>query len=125
MPNTAEVLEQLSRSFRLGVISNSDGRIAKVLEEVGIAHCFESFTDSGIVGHEKPHPDIFAAAIKSVGVDPAETVYVGDIYSVDYLGAKAAGMDAILLDVSGAYHDRKLSRVESLAELKKKFPPEP
>ena len=49
--------------------------------------------------------------------DPAESLYVGDVYSVDYEGAKKAGMDAVLFDVAGAYRERGLPRVESLAEL--------
>jgi len=46
-----------------------------------------------------------------------ESLYVGDMYSVDYLGARNAGMEAVLFDVSGAYSDRKLPRVESLDQL--------
>jgi len=48
---------------------------------------------------------------------PAESLYVGDVYSVDYRGAKGAGMDAVLFDVCGAYREKGLPRVESLAEL--------
>jgi FMN phosphatase YigB (HAD superfamily) len=49
--------------------------------------------------------------------DPAESLYVGDVYSVDYIGARNAGMDAVLFDVSGTYRERGLPRVETLAEL--------
>jgi FMN phosphatase YigB (HAD superfamily) len=49
--------------------------------------------------------------------DPAESLYVGDVYSVDYVGARNAGMDAVLFDVSGAYRDSGYARVESLASL--------
>ena len=73
------------------------------------------------MGHEKPHPAIFQAAIKSMGAIAAESIYVGDIYSVDYLGARAVGMDAMLLDASGTYAHQYLPRVESLAEFAKKF----
>ena len=49
---------------------------------------------------------------------PAErALYVGDVYSVDYVGAMKAGMQAILMDVAGAYRDNGLPRVESLPEL--------
>jgi FMN phosphatase YigB (HAD superfamily) len=47
----------------------------------------------------------------------AESLYVGDLYSVDYVGARNAGMQAILYDVAGAYRDRGVERVESLVEL--------
>jgi FMN phosphatase YigB (HAD superfamily) len=49
--------------------------------------------------------------------DPAESLYVGDVYSVDYVGATKAGMHAVLFDVAGAYRDREVPRVESLAAL--------
>jgi FMN phosphatase YigB (HAD superfamily) len=49
--------------------------------------------------------------------DAAESLYVGDVYSVDYLGARQAGMQAVLFDVAGAYREREFPRVESLADL--------
>jgi FMN phosphatase YigB (HAD superfamily) len=48
---------------------------------------------------------------------PEESLYVGDVYSVDYLGATAAGMQAILMDVPRAYRDKQVPRVESLEDL--------
>lgn len=113
-PNTANVLRELSRSYRLAVISNADGRIAQLLERLGVAEFFETITDSGKVGHEKPDPRIFAAAIGSVGADPARSLYIGDIYSVDYLGAQNSGMRALLLDRAGVYEDSPHPRVDSL-----------
>jgi putative hydrolase of the HAD superfamily len=116
-PGTREALLRLAQKYRLGVISNADGKIAQVLERSRIADCFEVIIDSGIVGLEKPHPAIFAAALQALGSDPSESLYVGDIYSVDYLGAKTAGMSAILMDVGGAYREREWQRVESLEQL--------
>jgi HAD superfamily hydrolase (TIGR01509 family) len=116
-PGTREALQRLGKHHRLAVISNADGKIAEVLARCGIADCFESITDSGIVGKEKPHPAIFAAAVGSLGVSPGESIYVGDVYSVDYLGANRFGMESVLFDVAGAYRGRDLPRVESLEEL--------
>jgi putative hydrolase of the HAD superfamily len=78
-----------------------------------------SITDSGLIGHEKPHPAIFAAALNAMDVAPERALYVGDVYAVDYLGARNAGMQAVLFDVAGAYRERDLPRVESLQELQK------
>ena len=116
-PGTREALDRLGRHHRLAVISNADGKIAEVLTRCGIADYFETITDSGIVGKEKPHPAIFAAAVGSLGVSPGESIYVGDVYSVDYLGATRFGMESVLFDVAGAYRGRDLPRVESLEEL--------
>ena len=46
-----------------------------------------------------------------------ESLYVGDVYSVDYVGARGVGMDAVLFDVAGAYCDRGVPRVGSLEQL--------
>jgi putative hydrolase of the HAD superfamily len=118
-PGTREALQALGGKFRMGVISNADGRIAEALAHCGVAECFESITDSGIVGREKPHPEIFRVALKTLGVEAEESLYVGDVYSVDYAGATGVGMKAVLFDVSGAYKDDKWPRVESLEELQR------
>lgn len=120
---TREALQRLAVNYRLAVISNADGKIADVLARCGIADCFETITDSGIVGKEKPHPAIFDAAVRSMGVSAAESLYIGDVYSVDYLGATRFGMKAILFDVAGAYRDRGLPRVDSLQELESRLIP--
>jgi len=116
-PGTRDVLLRLGQRYCLGVISNADGLIAEVLSRCGIADCFRSITDSGIVGAEKPNPRIFEAALDSLGVLPEESLYTGDVYSIDYLGATRVGMQSVLFDVSGTYLERGLPRVESLPEL--------
>jgi putative hydrolase of the HAD superfamily len=116
-PGTRDVLKRLGRTYRLAVISNADGKIAALLARNGIADCFETITDSGIIGHEKPHPAIFEVALRNLGVPAGESLYVGDVHSVDYLGATRAGMQAILFDVAGAYSDDGLPRVAALEEL--------
>jgi HAD superfamily hydrolase (TIGR01509 family) len=117
LPGTREALERIRRDCAIAVISNADGKIDAVLRRCGIDDCFASITDSGNVGHEKPHPAIFAAALEQMKADPAESLYVGDVYSVDYVGARNAGMQAVLFDVAGAYRNQKAPRVESLTEL--------
>jgi putative hydrolase of the HAD superfamily len=117
LPGTCETLRGIGENFRIAVISNSDGAINRVLSRCGIADCFESITDSGNVGIEKPGREIFDAALHAVNAQPEESLYVGDLYSVDYVGARNVGMDAVLFDVAGAYRDRDLPRVESLEQL--------
>jgi len=117
LPGTREALDRIAKQYATAVISNADGKIDVVLRRCGICDCFASITDSGTIGHEKPHPAIFAAALREMKADPAESLYVGDVYSVDYVGARNAGMQAVLFDVAGAYLGRELPRVESLKEL--------
>jgi putative hydrolase of the HAD superfamily len=116
-PGTAGQLHEIGTRYQTAVISNADGRIEDVLQKCGIARCFRTITDSGLVGYEKPHPEIFRHALKSMNATPEESLYVGDVYSVDYLGATGAGMQALLMDVPGAYRDKRVPRVESLDEL--------
>ena len=114
---TRDSLDRLREKFRMAVISNADGGIERVLSRCGIADCFESITDSGIVGIEKPRTEIFELALAAMNARADESLYVGDVYSVDYAGARNAGMQAVLFDVAGAYRDRNLPRVESLEQL--------
>jgi putative hydrolase of the HAD superfamily len=117
LPGTRQALDRIRQKFRIGVISNADGGIERVLSRCGIADCFESITDSGIVGIEKPRAEIFQAALTQMKARPEESLYVGDVYSVDYVGARNAGMQAVLFDLAGAYRDRDLPRLQSLAQL--------
>jgi putative hydrolase of the HAD superfamily len=117
LPGTRDALERIRRDYAIAVISNADGKIDAVLQRCGIVDCFASITDSGNVGQEKPHPAIFEAALREMKTEPAESLYVGDVYSVDYVGARNAGMQAVLFDVAGAYRELERPRVESLADL--------
>lgn len=119
LPGTREALDRIRAAYPIAVISNADGRIETVLRRCGICDCFASITDSGIVRQEKPHRAIFEAALRQMNADPAGSLYVGDVYSVDYVGATNAGMQAVLFDVAGAYKNRNLPRVESLPELER------
>jgi HAD superfamily hydrolase (TIGR01549 family) len=119
LPGTRDALERISQKFRIAVISNADGGIERVLSRCDIAACFESITDSGIVGVEKPRAEIFEMALSQMRARADESLYVGDVYSVDYVGARNAGMQAVLFDLAGAYRGRDLPRVESLAQLEK------
>jgi FMN phosphatase YigB (HAD superfamily) len=116
-PGTREALLRLRDRYRLAIISNADGKIANILAHCGIADCFETITDSGIVGKEKPHPAIFEAALQSLGVSADRSLYTGDVYCIDYLGSTGVGMQCVLFDAPGAYIQKGLPRVESLEEL--------
>lgn len=117
LPGTRQVLDRIRQTYSTAVISNSDGNIHAVLGKCGICDCFQNVTDSGKVGHEKPHPAIFTSALRQMNADPAQSLYVGDLYAVDYIGARNAGMQAVIFDVSGTYRDRDLPRVETLTGL--------
>jgi len=115
---TAETLDELRRlGYRLGVISNADGRVEALLDDVGLRGHFEFVIDSGSVGVEKPDPRIFRMALERMGIDPHDAVYVGDVYEIDIAGARAAGMRAILLDPLSRLGHLDCDRVAALHEL--------
>ena len=120
---TAETLHELRRrGYRLGVISNSDGRVERLLEDVGLLPHFEFVIDSGRAGMEKPDPRIFHLGLDALGVAPDEAVYVGDVYEIDVAGARAAGMRAILLDPLDRLGHLDCERVTALHELPERLP---
>jgi putative hydrolase of the HAD superfamily len=88
------------------VISNSNGSVASILDALGFLPYLDFVLDSSVVGIEKPDPRIFRLALQQTGVAPGEAVYVGDLYSVDVLGARAVGMDAVLLDPGACWGER-------------------
>ena len=116
-PGTRDALLRLRQRSRLGVISNSDGRMEALITRVGLRDCFDAVIDSGTAGYEKPDPRIFQAGLRALDAAASESLYVGDVYSIDYVGAQAAGMQAMLFDVCGAYRGSQWPRVESLEEL--------
>jgi putative hydrolase of the HAD superfamily len=116
-PGLREILTGLQRKYRLAIISNSDGNIADLFVRLGLADLFETITDSGRVGVQKPRPEIFHAALRSIGVSADESLYIGDVYSIDYLGACSAGMHAIVFDPYGTYANNGVPRVTKLDDL--------
>ncbi|MGZ4787473.1 MAG: HAD family hydrolase [Terriglobales bacterium] len=116
-PGTREQLFKLKQNCRLAIISNSDGHMADLFVRLGLADLFETITDSGQVGVQKPHPEIFRAALRSIGVAAEESVYVGDVYSIDYTGARGVGMHAIVMDPYGTYAQNGVPRVTKLSEI--------
>jgi len=116
-PGTADALETLQGRYRLAVISNSDGTVGQLLEELGLKRYFETVIDSSLCGCEKPNPRIFHIALESMRVRPEQSVYIGDVYSVDYVGARAVGMNALLFDAAGVYEGTNYPRISSLSEI--------
>lgn len=115
---TAPVLRELKRrGFALGVISNADGRIESAFAQAGLTEHFDFFIDSFLVGVEKPDPAIFRFALEHAGVAPHEAAYVGDLYAVDVIGARLAGLLPILYDPAEINPKADCLRIRQLDEL--------
>lgn len=97
-PETIDVLEKLHGHFTLGVISNFDGRLRMILEQLAISKYFTEVVISSEVGADKPDPMIYQRAAELAGVDPDEAMHVGDDPVRDWKGAETAGMHVFRLD---------------------------
>ncbi|MEO8500523.1 MAG: HAD hydrolase-like protein, partial [Vicinamibacteria bacterium] len=73
--------------------------------------------DSYVEKVEKPDPRFFEIALERSGSTRATTVHVGDFYEIDVVGARRAGLEAILLDPADVNRDRDCVRVRTLDEL--------
>jgi HAD superfamily hydrolase (TIGR01509 family) len=98
------MLRALREHFVLAIISDTgfaSGRAQdRLLEKDGARGFFATTIYSMDVGHAKPRPEIFAAAVRQLGVPPAEILHVGDNELTDVRGALAAGFRAVRLDVA-------------------------
>jgi putative hydrolase of the HAD superfamily len=91
--------------------------VEEALEAAGIRDRFDVILDSAVVGVEKPDPAIFRAALTALEVAPEEALFVGDLYEVDVVGARAAGIEAVLLVPQADASDPECRRVDSLVAL--------
>ena len=99
-----------------GVISNSNGSVRQALERAGLAPLLDFVIDSTVVGIAKPDPRVFALGLQAVGVDADEAVYIGDSYFVDVVGARGAGLGAVLFDPGGVWGTRDCPSAAGLGE---------
>ena len=106
-----------ARGKRLAVISNFSPNCEALLRDLGLAHYFEFFIVSGIVGIEKPDARIFELAVRAAKTNVREMVYIGDSVFHDVEGAHGAGMDAILIDRPNRFPDFPTARIRDLREL--------
>jgi putative hydrolase of the HAD superfamily len=102
-PDVVPALELLRKRFRMGVVSNANGTVRQKLRRIGLADFFETIVDSHEEGIEKPDPRLFEVALSRMNVRAEDTAYVGDLYFVDVIGARAAGLRPFLLDPYGLY----------------------
>ena len=117
-PEVAATLTALKkRGLILDVISNFDSRLHRILAGLGIADRFDEVFVSSAVGHAKPDPRIFQAALQKHGLDAAQAAHIGDSEAKDIRGAANIGLKAILVDRSHEPGLNSLCRVRNLEEI--------
>ena len=116
-PDVPPALERLKGRYRMSVISNANGTVREKLRRVGLLGYFETVIDSAEEGVEKPDPRIFLAAVERTGARLEQCLYIGDMYHIDVAGARAAGMEVVLLDPGGLHRDKPVRRIAALEAL--------
>jgi putative hydrolase of the HAD superfamily len=101
----------------LVVVSNANGTLRAHMDRIGLSADVDIVIDSQDEGVEKPDPRLFRIALDRARAQPESTIHVGDLYQVDVVGARAAGLRAVLLDETNLRPDADCDRVASLAEL--------
>jgi putative hydrolase of the HAD superfamily len=103
--------------LRLVVVSNANGTLQAHMDRIGLAPFVDIVIDSADEGVEKPDPRLFEIALSRAGAQADSTIHIGDIYQVDVVGARAAGIRPVLLDESDLHPGVDCDRVTSLGEL--------
>jgi HAD superfamily hydrolase (TIGR01549 family) len=102
---------------KLVVVSNANGVLQKMFDRVRLSQYFDVICDSCVERVEKPDPRYFHIALERSGSRAETTTHVGDLYHVDVIGARRAGLDAILFDAANLYDGVDCARVHTLAQL--------
>lgn len=117
-PDALPTLERLRlTNLTLGLISNFEEWLERLLETLNVGHIFDVTVISGVEGVEKPDPKIFELALARARVAAERSVYVGDNPRFDVEAARAVGMVPVLIDRRGQHEATDAIRITSLEDL--------
>ena len=117
-PDVIPALERLGATgIPLAIGSNANGIIHRVFERSGLRRYFSVICDSQVEGVEKPDRRFFEILVARAGGRPETTLHVGDLFHVDVVGARSAGLQAMLLDPHDLYVGYDVNRVKSLSDV--------
>ncbi|UCE91414.1 MAG: HAD-IA family hydrolase [Methanobacteriota archaeon] len=118
-PDARPLLEDLShRDIKVGLISNATNLARRVLRRLDLERYFDPIVISSEIGHRKPSREIFYTALDRAGAAPSRSIYIGDKPAVDVVGAKNAGMNAILVDREDTFPGAQCFRVRDLEAIR-------
>ena len=119
MPQATQVLTQLKdQGYQLAIVSNGghDTRL-NTIRGLGIETYFDEIISSGLVGFNKPQPEIFQITAERLGVQPAQCLYIGDHPINDVQGATEAGMHALWMQGFHADAEHIQYKIQQLPEI--------
>ena len=101
-PDVRPTLESLvEQGTRLGIVSNWDSRLPSLLQMLDLARYFEVIGVSHFERVEKPNPEFFHRVLARMQTRPDQALHIGDVPELDLAGARAAGVDGLLVDRRG------------------------
>ena len=114
----APMLQRLrDDGFKLGVISNFDYRLYRILDGLDLTRYFDSITISSEAGYAKPRREVYDAALARAGVNVRDAMHVGDSEHLDFTPAAALGMAAVLIDRENQAAPRITGRTARICSL--------
>ncbi|MCF6278277.1 MAG: HAD family hydrolase [Anaerolineales bacterium] len=117
-PEVYDLLPKLrAAGYSLSVVSNRRTPFADVLEELDLLQHFDLVMAAGEVNSWKPEPEIFVHALERAGVRAEESLYIGDNYYADVVGARNAGLTPVLYDPREIFPDADCKRITLFSEL--------
>ena len=119
-PHSIEVLEYLSKKYKLHIITNGFHKVQHVkLKYANLMKYFDTIVTSEKVGVMKPNPKIFEFALENANAESSESVYVGDDLEVDILGCQNCGIDGVYFNPKREKHIEKITfEISCLSQLK-------
>lgn len=124
-PDVKPTLQRLKQmGLKLGIITGGyEEDVEKILPKVGLQDVFDVCVGVNTIGKRKPSPEVFQYTLKKLGVTPDEAVFVGDDLKRDYLGAKQAGLTAVLIRREGSATSdiRCIKRLDEIFEILAEF----
>jgi len=118
-PDVIPTLQTLrAEGYAMGVLSNRDQPCHDELAELGLLPYFDFALVAGEVNAWKPDPEIFHHALQRANnAQPAHTMYIGDNYFADVVGAKGVGLQPVLIDPMGVFPQAGCPVIGTLGEL--------
>jgi FMN phosphatase YigB (HAD superfamily) len=113
-----KVLPELKQAgYLMAVVSNRDKPFQEAIDTHGLSEFFTFSMAGGEVGSYKPEPQIFEQALRRGNVSAHETIYIGDNYYADVVGARRAGLRPVLYDPQGVFPEADCAIIKSFDEL--------
>jgi len=109
--------ELRNTGYTLGVVSNRDKPYKDEIDDFGMGGYFHFSLAAGEVQSWKPDSGVFEHALKLAGTKPEQTLYIGDNYFADVVGARRAGLQPVLYDLKGLFHEPGCPVIASFDDL--------